>query len=338
LPADFAFWGRSLAAVLFLVCFAACGGGSSPAPTNPTPPTPPAPVAGWSIAGQLVDTADGQPIGGARIAPSWDLAAVTSGGDGAYSLSSSTNPPTNPYRLSVSGGDILGRELWVGWQNGARTGVSLDAIRVRAPFSLEFYRQFTRGTYDAPGAPYALFRLMDSPKFYVKTIDQNGRPIEPEVLAVVREAIPRAVTEFSAGRLSVSTLEMGTETRATSTGWIIVDIRRDPNERQTCGYANIGATAGSITLNNDVCSCGSNKIPGALVLHEVGHALGFFHVPDRNSVMYPFLPGNCPAGTLSAAEKFHAAIAYSRPRGNLDPDNDPSSRQSFAPVTLRTDR
>ena len=339
LPHTIASLERSVLPVLIVVCSVACGGGSSP-PTTPTatPSPAPAPVTGWSAAGQLVDTVDAQPITGARIAPTWDLAAVTSGGDGAYSLAASASPPTNPYRLSISGGDIVSRELWVGWQNGARNGVTLDAIRLRAPFSMEFYRQFVRGTYDAPGAPYAVFRLMDSPKFYVKTIDQNGRPIEPEVLAVVREAIPRAVTEFSAGRLSVSTLEMGTETRATASGWIIVDIRREPNERQTCGFANIGATAGSITLNNDVCSCGSNKIPGALVLHEVGHSLGFFHVPDRNSVMYPFLPGNCPAGTLSAAEKFHAAIAYSRQRGNVEPDNDPSSRQYFAPTALWTDR
>jgi hypothetical protein len=318
----------------------ACGGGSTPStPTTPTAPVTPAPPAtGWSVAGQLVDTVDGQPIGGARIGPTWDLAAVTSAGDGAYSLASSTNPPTNPYRLAISGPDIVSRELWVGWQSGARNGVTLDAIRLRAPFSLDFYRQFVRGTYDQPGAPYAVFRLMDSPKFYLKTVDQNGRAIEPEVLAVVREAIPRAVSEYSAGRLSVTTLETGTETRATENGWIIVNIRRDPNERQTCGFANIGAVAGSITLNNDVCSCGSNKIPGALVLHEVGHALGFFHVPDRNSVMYPFLPGNCPSGTLSAAEKFHAAIAYSRQRGNVEPDNDPSNRQYFAAAAVGTDR
>ena len=328
----------SLPAVLLVVFTVACGGGDPLPPTAPTPVATPTPVPGWSVAGRVVDTVETQPIGGARVAPTWDLAAVTTTEDGAYSLSSSTNPPTNPYRMSITGGDILSRELWMEWRNGARSGVTLDAIRLRPPFSLEFYSQFARGTYDQPGAPYALFRLMDSPKFYVKTIDQNGRPIEPEVLAVVREAIPRAVTEFSAGRLSVATLEMGTETRATSPGWIVVDIRREPNERRRCGSANIGAISGSITLNNDVCACGSNKIPGALVLHEVGHALGFFHVPDRNSVMYPFLPGNCPAGTLSAAEKFHAAIAYSRPRGNVEPDNDPSSRQYFAPQRVWTDR
>jgi Matrixin len=285
-----------------------------------------------------VEANGGQSVAGATLSPTWDLAAVTTDANGAYALSATANPPTNPYRLSISGADIVSRDLWVGWQSGARTGVTLDVIRNRPPFSMEFYRQFVRGTYDQPGAPYALFRLADSPRFYVKTVDQNGRAIEPEVLAVVLEAIPRAVAEFSAGRLSVTTLETGTESRATAPGWIIVSIRREPNERQTCGFANIGATAGSITLNNDVCSCGSNKIPGALVLHEVGHALGFFHVPDRNSVMYPFLPGNCPAGTLSAAEKYHAAIAYARPRGNLEPDNDPSSRQFITAPAIWTDR
>lgn len=62
-------------------------------------------------------------------------------------------------------------------------------------------------------------------------------------------------------------------------------------------------------------------------MHEVGHALGYFHVSDKNSVMYPFAPGNCPPGDLSPSEAYHAAIAYSRPRGNTDPDNDPSSGQ-----------
>jgi len=263
---------------------------------------------------------------------------VTSGADGAYTLSSSTNPPTNPYRLTVSGPGIISRDLWIGWQNGARTGVTIEAIRDAPPFSAEFYRNFVRGTYDMEGAPYAVLRWIDSPRFYVKTVDQNGRAIEPEVLQVVRDSIGRAVTAFSAGRLSVATLETGTETRPSTDGWIIVDILRDPNERSRCGFASVGANPGSITLYNDLCSCGSNKIPGALVMHEVGHAMGFFHVPDRNSVMYPYFVSSCPSGALSAAEQYHAAIAYSRPRGNVEPDNDPWTTHAVTVPRLVVER
>ena len=330
---------RRVAAVIAVIGILSCSSESSP-PTQPTPPATPAPpvrpVVGWSVSGTLVDTAGRQAIPGATITPSWDLAAVQTGSDGAFELGAVANPPTTPYKVSISGSDLLTREVWITWQQGPRAGVGLDAIRDRPPFSLEFYRQFVRGTFDNDG-PYANFRWMEGPRFYLRTVDQNGRAVEPEVLVVVREALVRAVREFSGGTLSAAALDEGTDVRAPATGWINVDIRRDPEEESICGFALVGANPGSITFNNDVCSCGSNKIPGSLVLHEVGHALGFFHVPDRNSVMYPFLPGNCPAGQLSPAEKYHAAIAYSRPRGNQDPDVDPSAAQfvvSGQPITV----
>jgi hypothetical protein len=213
----------------------------------------------WSVAGTLVDTVTRQPIAGATITPSWELAAVQTGADGRFELGAVANPPTTPYKVTVSGTDLISRELWITWQRGARTEVTIDAIRNRPPFSLEYYRQLARGTYDNDG-PYAIFRWMESPKFYLKTVDQNGRPVEPEVLAVVREALPRAVTEFTRGKLS-ATVETGTDSRAPATGWINVDIVRNPREERVCGFAQVGANPGSITLNNDVCSCGSNKIP-----------------------------------------------------------------------------
>jgi hypothetical protein len=77
------------------------------------------------------------------------------------------------------------------------------------------------------------------------------------------------------------------------------------------------------------------KVPPAVVLHEFGHALGFFHVPDRQSVMYPQATGGCPQPALSAAEQYHSAIVYSRPRGNTDPDNDPASTAFIADLQLR---
>jgi hypothetical protein len=177
---------------------------------------------------------------------------------------------------------------------------------------------------------------MEAPRFYLKTVDQDGRPVEPEVLVVVLDALGRAVPAFTGGRMAAS-IETGTSVRPETDGWINIDVIRDRDQRQSCGRAFVGRNPGLVTLYNDVCSCGSNKIPGALVMHEVGHALGFFHVNDRDSVMHPIDSGRCPPGRLSAAESFHSAIAYSRPRGNVDPDSDPSSSHFITvPAILAT--
>ncbi len=323
----------AVALVTVVVCACGGGGGTASAPSTPvTPTTPSVPVNpnAWSVAGRVIATGTTQSLAGAQIAPTWELSPVTTDAQGAFQLGDSSLPPTNPYPVSVSGPGLVTHDMWVTWQRGDRSGVTLDAIRNAPPFSMDFYRQFVRGTYDQPDAPWAWLGWTSQPSFYVKTVVQNGRAIEPEVLAVVLDALGRAVPAWTGGRFSALAIESGPDDRPQASGWINVVIRRDPSERRTCGFAYVGANPGTITLNDDVCSCGSNKIPGAVVLHEVGHAMGFFHVNDRNSIMYPFAAGDCPAGALSAAESYHAAIAYTRPRGNTDPDHDPSSARAIA--------
>ena len=316
--------------VVTLLLASACGGdtsssssagGGTTTPTSPTPATP-----RWSITGTVTDTTSRAAIGGATITPSWSLAAVTTGAAGDFSLgSTAANPPVTPYDLSVSARGYLTRTQWVRWQSGARSGVGLDLIRNASPFSLDFYGQFVRGAFDRTDGPWPVLRWSAAPRFYVKTVDQTGRAIEPEVLTVVLSSLARAVPIYTGGVYSAAAIDSGTTDRAAATNWVNVNIVRDPNDRSVCGRSDIGANPGTITLYDDVCSCGSVKIPDSVVMHEVGHAMGFFHVSDRNSVMYPTIPGNCRAGDPSANERFHATVAYSRPRGNTDPDNDPSS-------------
>jgi hypothetical protein len=324
---------RSSALFLSVALVAAACSGTKPSGGTQTPPptTNPTPTNTWSAAGQVVATGTSQGVGGATLTPGWSLAAVTADGQGNYLLGAVANPPTTPYPVNVSASGFVSHDVWITWATGPRTGVNLDLIRDAAPFSMDFYRQFVRGTFDQPGAPWPVFRWTKAPSFYVKTTDQNGRAIEPEVLTRVFDGIRAAVPAYTAGRYQAAAIESGTDARPQAPDWINVEIRRDPNEKRICGFAQIGANPGSVTLNDDVCSCGSNKIPGAVTMHEVGHALGFFHVNDRGSLMFPFIAGDCPNGALSAAESYHAAIAYSRPRGNTEPDRDPSNAGALMP-------
>jgi hypothetical protein len=323
---------RVSAAVLCLSVVAACGGkGSNGSTTTPTTPsTPTTPTNTWSAAGQIVANGTGQGVGGATVTPGWSLAAVTADAQGNYQLGDVANPPSTPYPVTMSASGFVDHGVWITWARGPRTDVNFDLIRNAAPFSMDFYQQLVRDTYDRDaGYPFRTLRWTSAPSFYVKTVDQNGRAVEPEVLAVTLDALRRAVPAWTSNTYNAVTIETGTESRDAPAGWINVLFRREPNVSTPCGQSYVGRDPGEITLWEDVCSCGSIKVPGAVTLHEVGHAMGFFHVSDRSSVMFPYDSGTCARGALSAAEAYHAAIAYSRPRGNTDPDKDPSGAAAF---------
>jgi hypothetical protein len=323
-----------LAFAIAVLGHAACGGDSSPASPTPSPapaptptpapsPTPaPVPTERWAISGQVVTLGSSRPVAAARITSE---VGVTTQSDaaGGFRLGSNTDPEFTPHAFTVEADGFVPRKAYVRWERGLRTGIAFDLIPLTAPFSIEFYRAFVRNAYDAPGQLEPLRRWTSSPRFYVRSVDQNGRAIEPEVMDVVLGTIPDAVRQFTGGRIGVAQIESGVETRPPAAGWIAVNIVRDPSS-DACGRSMVGADPGEITLYDDRCGCGSYKIRGRTVAHEVGHALGFWHVPGTRGVMTGSAPG-CPGVEFSAEELYHGPIAYQRAVGNLDPDADPQT-------------
>lgn len=130
-------------------------------------------------------------------------------------------------------------------------------------------------------------------------------------------------------------VELGPEPRADRVDWIRVVFERRPSNY--CGTSFVGRNPGIITLSLDSCDCGSRKVPPDTIVHEVGHALGFWHVSDRQSVMSPIYVGGCRPEELSPAEKFHAAIAFQRGNNSRDIDADDNQTGFSRPIGFDRD-
>jgi hypothetical protein len=218
----------------------------------------------------------------------------------------------------------------------SRADVALDLIGTALPFSLDFYRQFARDGFDAPSAATVMpiTRWTTAPSFYVRTVTEDtGEPVSSAVLEGVHRVLVNGVPELTGGQFSAAAYESGAAPRPPAPGWIAV-LFYHSFPLFGVGEAVVGRNPGLISVSYDSStdSLPGYKAPGSpdcgsaaveIVEHELVHAMGFYHT-DNTADDFHTGPG-CPGSGRPARVVYHAAVMYTRPPGNTDPDNDPAA-------------
>ena len=88
--------------------------------------------------------------------------------------------PGTTSRLTLEGDTIVPRSL-VASVNETRT-LDLNAITLSGGFDFTYYRELVRDAADNPGVLRPLRRWTRTPLLYVRTVDTQGRLIDPVAL------------------------------------------------------------------------------------------------------------------------------------------------------------
>jgi len=311
----------------FLIC-AACSDDQPVTPGSPTPPTP-APVNDSSIAvtGVVAAANGGQPLGGVTVDAGSQRA--TTDGTGAFTLRFPAASSAS-VALTLSGNSIVTRRTAL---RQSAHAVSISAI-AQAGFDLTLYRQLVRNAVEEPNGGLRATRLwLAPPQIYYRTIDEANRPIDSGTLDATESTIREAMRDWSGGGYPAATVVRGTESREGVPGWVTVLWAAEASaDGLTCGSAQVATSGGRITFYPRTMGCrcaGSPGVTPGVVRHEIGHMIGYWHTDNANDVMYPTIT-SCTK-SISDRERYHAAIALTRPNGNTDPDNDPASVSYLVP-------
>ena len=195
-------------------------------------------------------------------------------------------------------------------------------------FNDRFWSEMAYDTFDGDLYPY-LYPLEDPlPGFYFWLSEPGGfRVVDPGWATWARRHFPRIVESLT-GKPFRGRIEEGYEDRQ-QVGWITIVFDRPPHEvprEDACGRARVGANRPDYTgriwiyLNRLGDSCYTGYDPdgrylASTLFHEIGHALGFFHVRDADAIMCASLDCRGAPISFSAREQYHGRLAYRIGRG-----------------------
>jgi hypothetical protein len=267
---------------------------------------------GTFVTGRILAAPDGPPIADATITVG--DSTVRSGANGTYTILSD-DASDRPMTVSAAGFQTRQTAL----RGGDRRTLDITLIGNDPAFPFSLYRMITRNGFESPNfihtAPLQVWTA--PPNVYIWTTwKDSGLPVN-NVEWYVTE-IRRVIPVLTGGRFEAGQIEYGPAQRSQTPGWINMQFERSGN------WSYVGANPGQLQLGSDH-TCNQYA-----VIHEFGHAMGYWHSNQRPSVMGGG-PGACALIPLSAEEQLIAKTMYLRPRGNLDPDRDPASYTSLMP-------
>lgn len=315
--------GAPLVAALGLALLGAgCGDDQVRSPTAPDPAPPSAPVA------RSLDIA-GVPPDGLIVGYTVDLQARLTWSNGAYTIVTAAWASSAPALADVAeDGTLRAYAAGVVTVTARAEGFTAAAeVEIRPPGPDEtFWRQFAFNDYECSRGTETCFDLAQrvlwrlptsSPDFLLRTDS-----LDSEITGRIRETIPHAVPQLT-GAPYTGRVEAAPQNAPEPVGgtWIVVEgaapqqtptssaCRQIELEAADCGRAYIGRQRGCILLNTNRRSC----LTRSLIMHEIGHALGFYHTPNAVDIMHrtPRVPGR----DFSPLEQHHGRFAYTQRRG-----------------------
>ena len=157
---------------------------------------------------------------------------------------------------------------------------------------------------------YHVGRLRTEP---LETCEISASVVNPLAQAT-RGAIQAATGRSWSGRTELTTSDSRATAALNAPGWSVVVFehnRLSPEyPADAVATAVVGLPSGGIQIFiDDACSMRTPDLLSTYV-HELGHVLGFFHVPDPSWLMHQLSVGRTQSGSYAPDERRHMQKAY----------------------------